>query len=185
MGGIPEVILIGRFVYRIAQLTPLDFVGIEGGCPVNVFILEKQKSHYQKTLEKAGHKVDAEINHAETLNAMKLILRLGVVSEQGNKFNVDEFFSRPADDFLHIANRLYTAIIAKSFKCRITKIDRTEAEQIDLIAKRYGIQPIDVLMPNKGYTGLDALCFNKLVASVGKQSDYALIKKGAQATVEI
>jgi hypothetical protein len=73
--------------------------------------------------------------------------------------------------------QLFGEVIALSFSfAGPVNTNQDQLAQIDIIAQRYGIQPIDVVMPNGGYTPLDAFTFNATVASEGLNSRNQLAK---------
>lgn len=159
-------VLIGSDVFVLRQMTPADFLGDPDGCPVCMFQVKTVKTKYEQMMERAGRGEDKAAAPEEQLKAIRAILGRSVVSRNGVRFNVHEYLATDTDMEMMLA--LLNESIALSFSWVIpVQISDSELERIDAIAQRYGIAPIDVLMPTGGYTPLDAFTFNAVVAGKG------------------
>lgn len=165
---------IGANSYLIRQLVPIDFIGRPGGCPVSMFIVAREKTKYEQMLEASGGS-DTNNSTDQQLEVIRSVLGVGVLRRNGLDFNVDTYLATETDIVEML--QVFGEIISLSFSfASPLKTNKDQLMQIDIIAQRYGIQPIDVVMPGGGYTPLDAFTFNATVASEGLNNRNQLAK---------
>lgn len=151
-------------VYDIKKISPIDFAGDEDGCPVCFFIVKKTETMYEKAMRESG--VSESTDKDDEIKAIKKLLRVSVISVDSKPFDIDKFMKEETD--IYVLIDLYSYVISNSFSV-VSPIEfsKKQIENIDAVARRYGTQPIDVLMPSGGYTDMDAYTFNLVVADRG------------------
>lgn len=151
-------------VYTIRKLTPIDFAGDDSASPVCFFVVKKPETMYEKAMRESG--ANEEQDREKEIESIKKILGAAVVLVDGDPFNVDKFMKEETD--MYVLIELYSYVISNSFSVvSPVEFSAKQIESIDGVARRYGVQPIDVLMPTGGYTDMDAYTFNLVVADRG------------------
>lgn len=151
-------------VYSIKKISPIDFAGDDDGCPVCFFVVKKTETMYEKAMRESG--ALESIDREDEIKAIKKLLGTSVISVDSKPFDVDKFMKHETD--IYVLVELYSYVISNSFSVVAPiQFSKKQIENIDAIAKRYGVQPIDVLMPSGGYTDMDAYTFNLVVADRG------------------
>ena len=170
-----DEVTINEKVYRLRQLMPVDFIGSPKGCPICFFTSKKPKTMHEQVLEAANVKseVSGEIDRGEV---EKKVISLCVQSVEGRPFDIDHFMKNETD--ISVMMILFNKAIRMSFSIvEPMFLDGAQLQGVDTVAKRYGIQPIDILLPNGGYTPMDAYTFNLTVANKGEESKHSIAKK--------
>lgn len=155
---------IGSNSWRLKQLEPIDFVILDKEIPISLYSYKKPKTMHEQIVEKqSAQNSDLEID------AIKTVLTAGVVSLNDKKFNIENHFQESSD--LKEVLIIYSCIIDMSFSVKnVIEFKKQTLQNIDAIANRYGMKPIDVLFPNGNYTPLDAYIINSLAAFEGLES---------------
>lgn len=161
-------------VYGIKKISPIDFASDEDDCPVCFFIVKKTETMYEKAMRESG--AEESTNREDEIKAIKKLLGVSVVSVDSKPFNVDVFMEDETD--IYVLFELYSYVISNSFSI-VSPIEfsKKQIENIDAIARRYSVQPIDILMPSGGYTDMDAYTFNLVVADRGISEKVNHVKK--------
>ena len=159
--------------YTLKQLTPFDFVGEKNGIPFGIFSgAESEKTMWDRAKELSGM---VEDTRDKEIALLRNVLRVGVVSFNGEPFDVDTYMARDSikGGGVKEAMNIFARIILMTFnKFKLeNNIEKNTAISIDIMAKRYGIAPIDVLFPGGGYTEMDAYMFNSQIAFSGVTED--------------
>jgi hypothetical protein len=169
-----ETIGVNSFTLRPVEL--IDIMGEPDGLPINFFNgISQEKTIYDQMVE--GEAVE---NRPLKLKALKVFFKYGILTKNGEPFNVDAYFDQDANiETTDECVTLFSAIIMLSFKKfrEIKQVEKSMALAIDAISKRYGTQPIENLFPDGGYTSLDAFMFNSYVASLAISKENDEIKK--------
>lgn len=169
-----------KFIVR--KLSMIDFIE-EGNLPFNLFLLTKEMTEFQKLQKEMGierpENKDINKEFDDKVKAMKLVLEKGVV-RLPKDLTVDDLLKVETFD---IGAFLYAYILNISLRwfIRMYTFKEYQVRYWDLMAKRYGKLPIDCLLPNKGYTDVEAYIFNCFVMnySVTKENEEAKrIKNG-------
>lgn len=160
---IRDIKICGK-VYTIKSIKPIDFSGDDDGCPVCFFVVKKTETMYERAMRESG--AEESIDRQDEIRAIKKLLGVSVISVDSEPFDVDKFMKEETD--IYVLIELYSYIISNSFSVVAPiEFSKKQIENIDTIARRYGVQPIDVLMPSGGYTDMDAYTFNLVVADRG------------------
>lgn len=168
--------------YRLKAIRPVDFTDEQNGFPL-CFItgIEAEKTKYEQSLEAAGmsHKFTKEDTEAQA-RALKFVLKHGVIDCNGKPFEVESFMRQKATR----ANTrkmlvLFWEVLNMSIKVFIKekKVTTTSALNTYILAKRYSKTPIEVLLPEGGYSELDAHMFNLYVTNIGLKEEERQAKK--------
>lgn len=169
-----KIVRVGGFcgfrsrIFSLRAITPADFLGDEHGFPIGFFANAVRKTMHDRVMEATGGVSGTKTDHKRQLEAMKFVLRHGVVSVNKRHFDVEDYFNAPGGK-IGEALFLFDAILGLTFKKfrKMQDVDNANAIAIDAIAKRYGKTPIEVIMPFGGYSDMDAWMFNMFVASRG------------------
>lgn len=176
----------GGDVYVLRKLSPADFLDEDDGLPLNFFKgMQAKKTMYEQTMEKAGIKTGDDVDPKAQLKVVKFILGKCVVSENGKKFDVEKFMSRPgSSENMRKMLQLFWEALKLSFNRFVseTRINDSNAIAVFVLAKRFSKTPIDILLPEGNYTEMDAWMFNMYIANIGikeenRQAKKALAKK--------
>ena len=171
-------ILIGTNLWVIKALRPIFFMGQASHCPVSMFTIKKSATMHEKVLGKLNNKSEGE----QQLKTLRETLRFGVVSLNGEQFEVDNYLATHTDAIEAIT--VFDAIVDKTFSLKsLVEFKLSDLDHIDAIASRYSIAPIDVLFPCGEYTEMDAWIVNSIVASRGAENKTNLIHRYKLQTV--
>lgn len=140
---------------EIREIIPSDFFAI-GGPPFS-FITPKRIMTMHEQVVGASDDIDSE----QLTKVFKHILGAGVVSYNDEPFDVEEYF---LTDNVSDAFELYSAILKLSLiffsDLKMYEIDKDFSNRIDIVAKRYGKTPAEIILGSTDHTDLDAWFFN-------------------------
>lgn len=169
----PSIEIYGHNRYEYRAITPFDFLG--GEIPLSYFRVATPKSQYEKMMHEMGESKDDSTKEIELL---KTVLGVGVISENGYPFSVNDFFKREDPVALEIALKLFEIVIEASFLHRkIIKISESEGLTIDRLARRYAKSPAEIVWPSGGYSEMDAYTFNLAIAGIGISNQVGYVNK--------
>lgn len=150
-------------VFKIKQLSPIDFLEDDNGVPFNIFIVKKEKTRDEVLSEKLNTPTN-DPDEQDIDKQTKLIINIltkGVLEEDDRPFDPLGYIVKKKDTIFD----LLTSVLDISLK-KFNKIYEIKEEQVYLyykIATEFGCTPIDILFPDKNYTELDAYLFNSFI----------------------
>lgn len=103
------------------------------------------------------------------------VLKVGLLKVDGEQVNPEKLLADSPD----LALAIYSGILALSLRVfdRVSEITSESALFWHTMARDYGKTPMEMLMPNGGYSDLDAYLWNSFVWSAGTKRELAELKK--------
>lgn len=173
---------IGKDTFVIRALSPSDFIESDL-CPVTFFSIKQVQTMYEKAMAgKSKTEEELKKEYEQQLKTFKIVLKHGVVSKNGGYFDVDMYFSTETE--IGKALALFNKIIEFSFLLfgkKIFELSSENAIVYDVMAKRYGCLPIDIISQSGNYSDMDAFTFNLCVASIAIEKEQQEIRRQTAA----
>lgn len=163
--------------FVVKKLTPTDFLDKEG-VPFTIFSVGNPYAKFGEVWGAIKTPEEEKKQETEQKQLVRQVLTAGVVRFP-TETQVEDYLQ---PDTLITALKLYEKIISLTLKrfLRPMVISQKQLLLWDAMAKRYGVLPIEVLMPNGGYSEIDAYIFNSLVLSEAIKHENIQAKKRAK-----
>ena len=160
---------------EIREVVPSDFLS-SGGPPISFLMTKKVMTMHEQVMAGAS---EEPIDTKKLNEVMRQILSVGVVSYNDAAFDVEEYFqtNNIQDGFEVYIEILRLSLIFFS-SLEIQELDKDFADRIDIIAKRYGKTPAQIILGNIEHTDLDAWIVNSSVGIQEYVNDIEVKAKG-------
>lgn len=162
--------------YIIKPITSIDILGSKNGLPLS-FLKVSEKvdaglSMYDQAMAGIENSSDDEEKNKQIIKLTQFFLKIGVVSKNGKKCDIDKL---P----LSIGYVLATHIMRLSFRLfdSVVEVTKTDVYSTYTIAKMYGQRPIDIIARGRDYTDLDAYMVDFFVSAIGTEIEKKEIEK--------
>lgn len=136
---------------KLKKLTPLDFIDYPGGVPFSIFKTKKGMTMYEQVMQTTN----AEKESIENEKMVNELVIKGLVDK-----SLFEVLNKEEKSLVACYVIAHSTCLFKDY----VNTDRNAIFGIDIIAKRYGKSPIEILFPFGGYNEMDAYLFNVHVA---------------------
>jgi hypothetical protein len=152
--------------YKIREIKPLDFIEKAGGVPISFFHIQKGPAGIAGQMQdlKPGE-ADQEKRALSQLRVLESVLSVGLLKMGRKNADHEWVILKYPRDALFIFEEILKLSIW-NFKV-VMKVSRQYVEHLDELARCYGQTPIDILLPNGGYSDIEAYIFNQHVQNVG------------------
>lgn len=165
---------------EIRQILPADFMDYPGGVPISFFETKSVQTMAEKVLGVAPQ--NKSTDNEKILSAIEAILNAGVVSYNDDKFNAHEFvqtdWRKNAVDMLQMQAEVLKLSLVFFADFKLKTMDNEFLSSCDVMAKRYGMTPAQILFSSINHTPLDAWIINKAVCVPSYNEDIKNKQKG-------
>ncbi len=171
-------VLISNKKYEVKKISVQDFLDNENLVPITIFKINKQifNDKYQSILneiklnnQKTKEQEDKELK--DNIIAIHAVLSRCIIGL--NDLTIDYCIMNQEEVML-----AYMIILNMSLNnIKIYNLTENNCIYIDMISKRYGKAPIEILMPIGGYNDLYAFLFNQFIFSIGLNHENKMIEK--------
>jgi hypothetical protein len=148
---------ISNIEFEIKPVQIKDFLDHSTGFPITFF---KKKNSYGMF-----EKIKKEIGEKEEVTEKELKKRIELVEVVLEKCVKDYSSHENLKNNLFVFYELYNQILLISFTLfdKVIEINNVQLDYFDMMAKRYGKLPIEILCTNGEYTEADAYIFNSCI----------------------
>ena len=163
-----SIVLAGKR-YEIKQLSAADFLDSPHSVPFCIFEIDKKvkEGMYGQMLDGLDDEVkpDKEVLNDDKATVIRDVINAALMfSNDDLRFTKEDVYNNE-----HEYSRAYGFILYKQLKAfrdiGRRKVSAYQLEYIANMGQKYGKFPIEVLMPNGGYTELEGFLFNRVATN--------------------
>ena len=166
--------VFGNWKIELKQLTPLDFLEEELGCPINIFQVKKEETVISVEI-KSKEESDKEDDFYKSLFS-KCVGRLKFKNKD---VSINYFFDKMSKDSVSSIVTYTIHLSIPNFKT-VRVLSETHINYIHKFAIEYGKTPIDILSQNGNFTDFEAFIFNRFIFIEVNSKEVKKVKKEEQ-----